>query len=119
MSAAETRHSGRGLAEGEPDPVAASTAHGRQVYIAPCAERDPGPGAELVLRNEHRPPVTVTFGRHLRGRAFQEPERIPAGRRLGDPGDDPEVVLPQPVAQDGLGGTQVDLLALQQGPDPG
>jgi len=38
-------------------------------------------------------------------------ERITAARRLGDPGHDAEVVLPEPVAEHGLGGAHVHLLA--------
>src|SRR5271165_6787237 len=120
MGAAETRHSQRGLTESEPDPVTAAdapSAEAREGDTAPGTEGQPGPRGEFVLRDEYRPPVTVGFGRHLRGRMFQPPERITASRRSGDPGHHAQVMLPEPVAEHSLGGTHVHLLVSQQGSD--
>src|SRR5580693_9192565 len=114
MGAAETRQSRRRLTESEPDPVFGADALGaepRESDIVPGAERQPGPRGEFVLRDKYRPPFTVGFGRYLSGHMFQPPERIAAPRRPGDPGHDAKVVLPEPVAEHGLGGTHVHLLA--------
>src|SRR5580704_14929600 len=120
MGTAETWQSQRRLTESEPDPVCGADALGaepRESDIGPGAEGQPGPRGEFVLRDEDRPPFTVGFGRYLSSQMFQPPERITASRRPGDPGHYAEVVLPEPVAEHGLGGAHVHLLVSQQGPD--
>src|SRR6266699_5773166 len=121
MGTAETRQSQRGLTGSEPDPVGGADALGaepRQRDIVPGTEGQPGPRGEFVLRDENRPPFTVGFGRYLSGHMFQPPERIAASGRPGDPGHYAKVVLPEPVAEHGLGGAHVALLASEQGADP-
>src|SRR6266496_5443116 len=120
MGAAETRQSQRGRTESEPDPVCGADALGaepRQCDIVSGAEGQPCPRGEFVLRDEYRPSFTVGFGRYLSGHMFQPPERIAASKRPGDPGHYAEVVLPEPVAEHGLGGAHVHLLASEQGAD--
>src|SRR6266478_2676842 len=114
MGTSETRQSRRGLTESEPDPVCGADVLGaepRPCDIVPGSEGQPGPRGEFVLREENRPPFTVGFGRYLSGHVFQPPERIAASRRPGDPGHYAEVVLPEPVAEHGLGGAHGLLLA--------
>ena len=84
---------------------------------APGAERQPGPRTEFILRDEHRPSVGVDLGRYLRGRALEPSDGVAACYRSGDPGHDAEMALPEPVAQDGLGGIHVHGLVPQQRPD--
>jgi hypothetical protein len=55
----------------------------------------------------------------LHGRLFQSCEHAAAWFGVVEPAHHADVVLAEPVAQHGLGGIHVDLVALQQGPDAG
>src|SRR6266702_589235 len=122
MGAAEAGDARARGAEGEPDSGVCpgiAGAHRPNGERVPGAEREPGPGAGLVLGKEDRPALALHPARHLASRVFQPRERAAVRFCLADPADHPEVVLPEPVAQDRLGGIDVDPVIVQQRPDPG
>jgi hypothetical protein len=71
------------------------------------------------LGNKDRPPLALRLACQVRGRVFQPRERTAARIGVAEPAHHADMVLPEAVAQDGFGGIDVDLVALQQGPDAG
>jgi hypothetical protein len=123
VGAAEPGDAGAGSAEGEPDPglcPGRAAEGGRNGEGIPGPERQPGPGAGLVLGKEDWPALARCLTCDLRGRLFQAREPAAAGLVVvAEPADHADVVLPQAVAEDRLGGVDIDLIALQEGPDAG
>jgi hypothetical protein len=86
VGAAKARDTGAGRAEGEPDSGRCPSAtHGWNGEGVAGTQRQPGPGAGLVLGNKDRPPLAPRLARRLGGGMFQPGEGGPAGFSVADP----------------------------------
>src|SRR5262249_18054067 len=99
-----------------PPPMLAVPACARELWLAPRG--DPAHPRDQSLRDEARPPGAPCLDRHLRDCLLQ-PSKGSAARCPGYPGDGTDVMLSEPVAENGLGGIGVHSLVAQQRPDPG
>jgi hypothetical protein len=89
------------------------------VEPVPDPQRQPGPGAGLVARQEQQLAGAGDLLGDVADHLLEPGDVVHGGRRLARPAHEAHVVLAQAVAQGGLGRADADPLPRQQGPDPG
>ena len=85
---------------------------------AVSADRNPDPRQRLVTGHEQRSAPVAERPGGRGGEAVETGQPVAAVNRIGDPGDDAEMVLVKPIAQRRLGRHDVDGLGAEHGPDP-
>jgi len=108
------------VAEGEMNAgVRPGRAGLRGVERVPDPQRQPGPRAGFVARQEHGIAGAGRLPRDVADRVLKPGDVIDGGRGVACPAHQAHVVLAQPVAQGGLRRAHIDPLAGQQVTDPG
>src|ERR1700757_2231480 len=101
-------------------PVSPPGRYGRRgVERVPGPQRQPGPRAEFVLRQEDRITRTGRLYGDVADRVLEPGDTAGGDRRIARPAHQADVVLTQPVAQGGLRRAHIHSPAREQVTDPG